>query len=202
MLFKIERKLVRTYLIFNMADRLMNIQFKKCPALYDHSLPFQIGKSSVNSRNWSSLQWLHPTWRLDVTSSKFFYFLCEIHFERVCISPRRHTFQGYTSEVRNQPEVTSRLISRRWTTFTFHGVTLSCFHTNWTQQSTAFGCFLAVTLNFNTFFKNMIQDGTTYRHYTVLSVTLSKRVVDTKGWQWYHCVIGTITIDMRKEAGN
>ncbi len=57
--FKIAPKLGdRTYLsyIFNMDDHLMNIQFKKGPALYDPSLPiaddwFHIGMSSVKSRN-------------------------------------------------------------------------------------------------------------------------------------------------------
>ncbi len=38
-LFRIVRKVVGTYNIFNMADRLMNIQLQKSPALYDHSLP-------------------------------------------------------------------------------------------------------------------------------------------------------------------
>ncbi len=53
-LFKIVRKLIHTYPIFNMADQVMNIQLQKGSALYDHSFPAaddwrHIGKSSVLS---------------------------------------------------------------------------------------------------------------------------------------------------------
>ncbi len=71
-LFKIVHKLVRTYHIFNMADRLMNIQLQKGPALYDHSLPAADDRLHIGSRMSSPEILFSPCFNTMIPSKFYF----------------------------------------------------------------------------------------------------------------------------------